>query len=67
MSVVRALEFMVHGIALSDPDRLRNPRYADELSSAGALPGLARLLSLAKGTESPSPPFAPYLDARGRD
>jgi AcrR family transcriptional regulator len=30
--VVRSLEFMVHGIVLSDPERLRNPRYADELT-----------------------------------
>lgn len=30
--VMRALEFMIHGIALEEPDRLKNPHYADELT-----------------------------------
>ncbi len=30
--VMRALEFMIHGVALHEPDRLKNPHYADELT-----------------------------------
>lgn len=30
--VIRALEFMIHGVALEEPDRLKNPHYADELT-----------------------------------
>ena len=30
--VMRTLEFMIHGVALEDPDRLRNPHYANELT-----------------------------------
>jgi AcrR family transcriptional regulator len=30
--VMRALEFMIHGIALDEPERLQSPHYADELT-----------------------------------
>ena len=30
--MLRALEFMIHGVALEEPERLRNPHYANELT-----------------------------------